>query len=137
GPPAGTGGPVAAAVGAREAGRRPVAAGTGRTAGSLAPIPSLAAAAHIAERGVAIDFTAPAEGTTAIIGRNGAGKSSLFQVLTGALRADSGVLRIGTDTIFDLDAGHWPPVHARGIVHLAQNPLLFPHLSVIDNVCFG
>ena len=135
--PIADGGPVADGGGAPNADGLPVAAGTGRAAGSSAPVPSVAAAAHIAERGVAIDFTAPAEATTAIIGRNGAGKSSLFQVLTGALRADSGGLRIGTDTIFDLDAGHWPPVHARGIVHLAQNPLLFPHLSVIDNVCFG
>src|SRR5699024_11817343 len=34
-------------------------------------------------------------------------------------------------------SARWPPVHARGIGHLAQNPLLFPHLSVSDNVCFG
>ncbi len=127
----------AAPVGHPGAAGLPVAEGTGQAGDSSVPTPSLSAAAQIVERGVAIDFTTPAEGTTAIIGRNGAGKSSLFQVLTGALRADSGALRIGSDTIFDLDAGHWPPVHARGIVHLAQNPLLFPHLSVIDNVCFG
>ena len=127
----------AAPVGHPGAAGRSVADGAGQAGDSSVPTPSLSAAARIVERGIAIDFTTPAEGTTAIIGRNGAGKSSLFQVLTGALRADSGALRIGTDTIFDLDAGHWPPVHARGIVHLAQNPLLFPHLSVIDNVCFG
>lgn len=139
GHPDAAGPPVAASGGVPDpdAARLPVADGAGQAGDSSAPTPSLFAAAQIVERGVAIDFTTPAEGTTAIIGRNGAGKSSLFQVLTGALRADSGALRIGTDTIFDLDAGHWPPVHARGIVHLAQNPLLFPHLSVIDNVCFG
>ncbi|WP_249204317.1 ATP-binding cassette domain-containing protein [Brevibacterium sp. SMBL_HHYL_HB1] len=139
GHPGAAGLPVAAGGGvpATDAAGPPVADGAGQAGDSSAPTPSLAAAAQIVERGVAIDFTTPAEGTTAIIGRNGAGKSSLFQVLTGALRADAGALRIGTDTIFDLDAGHWPPVHARGIVHLAQNPLLFPHLSVIDNVCFG
>ncbi|WP_426936376.1 ABC transporter permease [Brevibacterium sp. LE-L] len=92
---------------------------------------------RLAERGIALDFTVPSRATTAIIGRNGAGKSSLFQTLTGAIRPDSGSLRIDDDTIFDLDAGHWPPVHARGIVHLAQNPLLFPHLNVVDNVAFG
>lgn len=127
----------AAPVGHPGAAGRSVADGAGQAGDSSVPTPSLSAAAQIVERGIAIDFTTPAEGTTAIIGRNGAGKSSLFQVLTGALRADAGALRIGSDTIFDLDAGHWPPVHARGIVHLAQNPLLFPHLSVIDNVCFG
>lgn len=93
--------------------------------------------AGLAERGLDVELTVPAGTTTAVIGRNGAGKSSLIQLMTGAIPADSGWLRIGDETIFDLDAEEWPPVHARGIVHLAQNPLLFPHLSVIDNVAFG
>ena len=93
--------------------------------------------ARLAERGLDVELTLPTATTTAIIGRNGAGKSSLFQLMTGAIGADSGWLRIGDESIFDLDADDWPPVHARGIVHLAQKPLLFPHLSVIDNVAFG
>ncbi|WP_309131795.1 ABC transporter permease [Brevibacterium sp.] len=93
--------------------------------------------ARLAERGIDVDLALPGSSTTALIGRNGAGKSSLFSILTGALTADSGLLRIGESTIFDVDAGRWPPVHARGIVHLGQNPLLFPHLTVVDNVAFG
>ncbi|GAA1844146.1 ABC transporter permease [Brevibacterium marinum] len=93
--------------------------------------------AAVPERSLGVDLTVPAGSTTALIGRNGAGKSSLFQLITGAIAAESGALHIGDDTIFDLAADTWPPVHARGIVHLAQNPLLFPHLSVIDNVAFG
>ena len=93
--------------------------------------------AGLADRGLDVELTLPAGTTTAIIGRNGAGKSSLFQIMTGAIPADSGWLRIGDEAIFDLGADEWPPVHARGIVHLAQNPLLFPHLSVVDNVAFG
>ncbi|WP_166971585.1 ABC transporter permease [Brevibacterium atlanticum] len=99
--------------------------------------PDLSLQASLAERGCQLDITVPGGATTAIIGRNGAGKSTLFQILTGALAADTGSLRIGDDVIFDVDAGVWPPIHARGIVHLAQNPLLFPHLNVIDNVAFG
>ena len=89
------------------------------------------------ERGMDVDLTLPTGSTSAMIGRNGAGKSSLFQLMTGAISAEAGSLHIGGTAIFDLDADSWPPVHARGIVHLAQNPLLFPHLSVIDNVAFG
>jgi molybdate transport system permease protein len=99
--------------------------------------PALSLHASLAERGSWLDITVPSGATTAIIGRNGAGKSTLFQILTGALAADEGRLRIGEEVIFDLDAGIWPPIHARGIVHLAQNPMLFPHLNVIDNVAFG
>ncbi|MCF2574401.1 ABC transporter permease [Brevibacterium sp. UCMA 11754] len=93
--------------------------------------------ARLPERGINVDLTMPTGTTTAIIGRNGAGKSSLFQLMTGAISAESGSLHVGDETVFDLDANRWPPVHARGIVHLAQNPLLFPHLNVIDNVAFG
>lgn len=88
-------------------------------------------------RGIALDLDIPVGTTTAVIGRNGAGKSSMFEILTGALPAESGALRIGDRTVFDVAAGLWPPVHARGIVHLSQHPLLFPHLSVLDNVAFG
>ncbi|WP_166825026.1 ABC transporter permease [Brevibacterium limosum] len=108
-----------------------------RSAHRLRSAQSISAEVRLNSRGVDLDLTSALPGTTAIIGRNGAGKSTLLQVLTGALLPDSGRLRIGEDTVFDIDAGLWPPVHDRGIVHLAQNPLLFPHLSVIDNVGFG
>ncbi|WP_432791612.1 ABC transporter permease [Brevibacterium sp. K11IcPPYGO002] len=101
------------------------------------PAQNISAEVQLTARGIDLDLTSALPGTTAIIGRNGAGKSTLFQVLTGALVPDSGRLRLGEDTVFDIAAGLWPPVHDRGIVHLAQNPLLFPHLTVIDNVGFG
>ncbi|MDN5806142.1 MAG: ABC transporter permease [Brevibacterium sp.] len=102
-----------------------------------ASAPTIRLNACAPERGLDVGLTLPAGATTAVIGRNGAGKSSLFQIMTGAIPAESGSLHIGEDTIFDLEANSWPPAHARGIVHLAQAPLLFPHLSVIDNVAFG
>ncbi len=101
------------------------------------PAQNISAEVQLTARGIDLDLTSALPGTAAIIGRNGAGKSTLFQVLTGALVPDSGRLRLGEDTIFDIAAGLWPPVHDRGVVHLAQNPLLFPHLTVIDNVGFG
>ncbi|MGO3179897.1 MAG: ABC transporter permease [Brevibacterium linens] len=108
-----------------------------RTVEPARPAQSISAEVQLTARGIDLDLTSALPGTTAIIGRNGAGKSTLFQVLTGALVPDSGRLRLGDDTVFDIAAGLWPPVHDRGIVHLAQSPLLFPHLSVIDNVGFG
>ncbi|TSI17658.1 ABC transporter permease [Brevibacterium aurantiacum] len=99
--------------------------------------PEVRLSARLPERGINVDLTMPTGSTTAIIGRNGAGKSSLFQLMIGAISAESGSLHVGDETVFDLDANRWPPVHARGIVHLAQNPHLFPHLNVIDNVAFG
>jgi molybdate transport system ATP-binding protein len=95
--------------------------------------------ATIAERGFAVDLDlAPGE-RLAVLGPNGAGKSTLVSLLAGTLVPDSGRAELGGRVLFDLDGGQrrWLPPHARGIGLLAQDPLLFPHLSVLDNVAFG
>ncbi len=77
--------------------------------------------------------------TVAILGPNGAGKSTLLSVAAGLLRPDAGSARLGDQVLFNLDGGSrvWTPPHLRGTALLAQEPLLFPHLSVLDNVAFG
>ncbi|MGJ9403708.1 sulfate/molybdate ABC transporter ATP-binding protein [Arthrobacter sp. KK5.5] len=81
---------------------------------------------------------APGE-TVAILGPNGAGKSTLLAVAAGLLRPDAGRASIGDRVLFDVGNGadRWVPPHARGTALLAQEPLLFPHLSALDNVAFG
>ena len=81
---------------------------------------------------------APGE-RVAVLGHNGSGKSTLLNILAGTLRPDSGSASLDGVQLFDLGKGrhHWLPPHARGISLLAQDALLFPHLSVIDNVAFG
>ncbi|GAA4051181.1 ATP-binding cassette domain-containing protein [Arthrobacter methylotrophus] len=80
----------------------------------------------------------PAE-TVAILGPNGAGKSTLLSIAAGLLRPDAGSARLGERVLFNLDGGSrlWTPPHIRGTALMAQEPLLFPHLSVLDNVAFG
>ncbi|MFL4477794.1 sulfate/molybdate ABC transporter ATP-binding protein [Paeniglutamicibacter sp. ORCA_105] len=77
--------------------------------------------------------------TLAVLGPNGAGKSTLLSIMAGLLRPDSGTASIGERTLFDLDSvrPQWVAPHARGTALLAQEPLLFPHLSVLENVAFG
>lgn len=80
----------------------------------------------------------PAE-TVAILGPNGAGKSTLLAIISGLLRPDAGKAAIGDKVLFDLEGGKkiWTAPHTRGTALLAQEPLLFPHLSALDNVAFG
>lgn len=80
----------------------------------------------------------PAE-TIAILGPNGAGKSTLLAIIAGLLRPDTGKAMIGEKVLFDLSADKnlWSAPHTRGTALLAQEALLFPHLSALDNVAFG
>ncbi len=75
----------------------------------------------------------------AVLGPNGAGKSTLLNVIAGLLRPDSGRAEIDGKVLFDLDGGAstWTAPHHRGTALLAQEPLLFPHLSALENVAFG
>jgi len=83
---------------------------------------------------------APGE-TVAVLGPNGAGKSTLLAVIAGLLRPDAGTAEVDGKLLFDLrqgaQAGTWTPPHRRGTALLAQEALLFPHLSALENVAFG
>ncbi|WP_083463435.1 ATP-binding cassette domain-containing protein [Prosthecomicrobium hirschii] len=70
----------------------------------------------------------------AVIGDNGAGKSSLIKALTGAIRPDHGtILFDGQPVSFD------SPIDARriGIETVYQNLALSPALSIADNLFLG
>lgn len=73
----------------------------------------------------------------AVLGPNGAGKSTLLGVLSGLLRPDHGRLTVGGRTLLDTRTGAFVPPFRRGVGLLAQEPLLFPHLSALANVAFG
>jgi molybdate transport system ATP-binding protein len=93
--------------------------------------------ARVAERGFDVSLEVAVGETLAVIGPNGAGKSTLLSILAGLLRPDSGRAELEGESLFDLSRGHWLPPHQRGISLLAQEPLLFPHLSALENVAFG
>ena len=79
---------------------------------------------------------APGE-VVAVLGPNGSGKSTLLGVLSGLLVPDSGHVRIGEVTVTDVAAGISVPPHRRGVGLLAQQALLFPHMTALANVAFG
>jgi molybdate transport system ATP-binding protein len=76
--------------------------------------------------------------TLALLGANGAGKSTALACIAGLLRPDDGEVRLGDRVLSSSRApATWVPPHARGVALLAQEARLFPHLSVADNVAFG
>jgi molybdate transport system ATP-binding protein len=95
--------------------------------------------ATLAARNFEVSLTVGPSETIAILGPNGAGKSTLLAIIAGLLRPDTGKAMIGEKVLFDLTADRniWSAPHTRGTALLAQEALLFPHLSALDNVAFG
>ena len=71
----------------------------------------------------------------AVLGPNGAGKSTLLRVLAGLLAPEEARVVVDGE-VWDDGAVH-VPAHRRRLGMVFQDHLLFPHLSVVDNVAFG
>lgn len=73
----------------------------------------------------------------AVLGPNGAGKSTLLGALAGLLRPDAGRIELDGRVLTDAASARHTPAHRRRVGLLAQEALLFPHLSAAANVAFG
>lgn len=96
--------------------------------------------ATLADRGVDLGLVVGDGETVALLGANGAGKSTVLSLVAGLLRPDSGRAVLDGRVLYDVGgpgSGAWTAPHARGVALLAQEPLLFPHLTALDNVAFG
>ncbi len=92
---------------------------------------------RLAERGIEVDLAVAPGEVLALLGPNGAGKSTMLELIAGLLRPDAGRIRLGGKVLMDTADGRVVPPHRRGISMLAQDALLFPHLSAAANVAFG
>ena len=72
-----------------------------------------------------------------LLGPNGAGKSTALRALAGLLTLDAGRIEVGGTVLADPARGLHLPPHERPVGVVFQDYLLFPHLSVLDNVAFG
>jgi len=98
---------------------------------------TLRLSATVAERDLEASLTVGPGETVALLGPNGSGKSTLLAVAAGLLRPDAGRVELSGRPLTDVPTGSFVPPHRRRIALLAQEPLLFPHLTVLDNVAFG
>lgn len=91
---------------------------------------SLEASVAVAERSVSVDVIVTRGRTLALLGPNGAGKSTVLGALAGVVES-AGSIALNGRRLDDL------PVEERRIGYVFQDYLLFPHLSVLENVAFG
>ncbi len=68
---------------------------------------------------------------TALVGPNGCGKSTLFNLITGALKPDNGHIRFDDEEITALPSHE---IARRGIGRKFQVPAVFPDLTVFENL---
>ena len=73
----------------------------------------------------------------ALFGRSGSGKSTVINIIAGLARADRGRVVVDGETWFDSERGIHLPVERRGVGYVFQDGLLFPHLSVEQNLRYG
>ena len=82
-----------------------------------------------------VTLTVPAGGFVAVLGPSGSGKTTLLRLLAGFDRPAAGRIELGGEVLDD--ARTHVPAHRRQIGYVPQDGLLFPHLSVAENVGFG
>ena len=70
----------------------------------------------------------------AILGPNGHGKTTLLRTISGLVRPASGTVEMDGKIISSL---HPSEIVAAGVIHIPQGDLVFPELSVMDNLLMG
>jgi ABC-type Fe3+/spermidine/putrescine transport system ATPase subunit len=90
------------------------------------------------EFSVRVDLQVPPGERVALLGRSGAGKTTTVEALAGLLRLTRGEIRLGER---QLSSASFPiadlPPGRRGVGLLRQDPGLFPHLTVLQNIGYA
>jgi molybdate transport system ATP-binding protein len=73
----------------------------------------------------------------AVFGPSGGGKSTLLRTLAGVERRAKGRVAVGGEVWMDTRAGICVPPWDRGVGWVPQDYLLFPHLTVRENLAYG
>ena len=78
-----------------------------------------------------VSLTVPVGSVTAVLGANGAGKSSLAGAIAGVVKPRAGTITFAGEDITGMSAHR---ACKRGIAYVPENRNIFPHLSVRDNL---
>lgn len=81
-----------------------------------------------------VSFEVAERSTVAMIGANGAGKSTIMRALSGLVQSGGGDIRFNGQSITKKSA---PYIARRGIAQVPEGRQIFPNLTVIENLRLG
>ncbi|MDQ2904114.1 MAG: ATP-binding cassette domain-containing protein [Ktedonobacteraceae bacterium] len=84
-----------------------------------------------------VKFAAETGKTTVLLGESGAGKTTVLRLLAGLRHPQRGLIALDDSTYFDSERRVVVPPQRRPFGYVFQEYVLFPHLSVFENVAFG
>ncbi len=84
-----------------------------------------------------VDFTLKKGSFNALFGGSGSGKTSILNVISGIKYANKGFVSVSDVVWLDTDKKINLPINKRKIGVVFQNSVLFPHLTVYENLVFS
>jgi branched-chain amino acid transport system ATP-binding protein len=81
-----------------------------------------------------VSLQVPSGSVTAVLGANGAGKTSLLRTITGLVRPSSGTVRFADEDITSLPV---EDIVRRGLAHVPEGRGVIAELTVLDNLRLG
>ncbi len=86
---------------------------------------------------LAVTFQAERGQTTVLLGESGAGKSTVLRLLAGLLHPLQGHISLDGITYYDSGQRIVVPPQDRPFGYVFQDYVLFPHLTIFENIAFG
>jgi molybdate transport system ATP-binding protein len=88
-------------------------------------------------RSFVLKLTLEIEGTVALVGPSGAGKTSVLRAVAGLVKPPSGRIALDQDVWLDSAIGLFRKPDERRVGLVFQEYALFPHMTVRENVAYG
>ena len=92
---------------------------------------------HLGAFHLTTELSAESGKTTVLLGESGSGKSTILRLLAGLLDLEHGRIVVDGITYADSEKRLVVPPQERPFGYVFQDYVLFPHLSIFENVAFG